>query len=70
VHLVSFTIEIYYDARPYERQMKHQVTQYPNTQHAECALSTTSLTCDKYIECENSASRMQMLEFKFSNDII
>ena len=26
VHLVGFTIEIYYDARPCERQMEHVVT--------------------------------------------
>ena len=26
VHLVGFTIEIYYDARPCDRQMEHVVT--------------------------------------------
>jgi len=26
VHLVGFTIEIYYDARPYERQIWHSVS--------------------------------------------
>ena len=29
--------------------MKHQVAQCPNTQHTECPLSITSLTCDKYM---------------------
>jgi len=30
VHMVGFTIEIYYDARPYERQIRREIRTLPH----------------------------------------
>jgi len=60
VHLVGFTIEIYYDARPYERQICVIITFCLIQQYNNIQLTYTTLTVeDSFSACNLFISMAQ-----------